>query len=762
MIEKTFITPCAEEKDGAAIQKAVDIAAQNDLRTVVIPNTKIWHLDQPVRLPGYVTVILDGAEIHSDGVAFTSANRDREMRLGTEAEQIYLIGTKGATIIGKMSPQILLKNVKDFGIRGICFAGGEGVKLSHCRYGKVQKLQFSQSLHGVLLTEGCNNILLDDVLAETLEEAVLWLGGEESVWGRSNEIYDTSLSRLDAKTGGAPAVAIRSSVRVANLFLHDVTDRTEGEGASVELCGTGTSELADLTLRGVDSKRISASVDKNADGVFLGNLRGGAPAIDPNATRILTADEREELLLPDLSEEKTNALVNANDPIYFGDTDAQSLQNALDAAAGKALLIPRYNARTGESIRNIDKTLRIPSDTTVILLDAHLRLEDFTYCNLFTNEKGAKNIRILGVGSAVLDSGKFNGLKEKNADTLGFGPITDNALLFFAGVEGLKTEHLHLIQNRWYCVYCVACQNARLADLDLCAHPNFPDMGGIRLHGGCRNVLVENVTGLTGEDAIVLCAEDGDDRLFASACTDVSDIHIRTVKVNASRASMVLLKARDGRKIHRIRVENLLDCSLPEQKKLPFGCIQVGNTESKNISDLLLRDMTGRGESTVQMGGESQNVTLSNIHSFGSSASSIRSLPLPETLDYKLTAASADLAERGLAYRATLQNWTAKSLFFRCLQGSRYMRGTATSIITDKKKFIGCVLDLRNLRAEKLLVENVLAERIGEGIFASGAVTAEIQNFTAAEIGRNLATCGEGCRVTVAGETVPVKRSKPL
>lgn len=745
-----YIIPAVGENDAEAIQKAVDTAAQTDLRTVVIPNTKIWSLDRTILLPSFVTVILDGAELHCDSVAFANANANKEASLATEEEQIFLIGTKGAAIVGKNAPQIHFQNVKEFEIRGIRFLGGKGVKLSLCRYGKAQELKFSQSLHGVLLTEGCNNNLLSDILAETKKEAVLWQGEEGGVWGRSNEIIDSSLDRLDAKTEGAPAVAIRSRVRVANLFLHNITDRTVGEGVSVELRGAESSELSDLTLRGISSERISVEADENCDGVFIGNLRGAAPCIHRDATRVLVADETEEISLPVFNEKEKTEPIFANDPKFFGKTDSETLQNALLAAAGKSLLIPRYNARTGGMLWKIEKTLRIPSDTTVILLDAHLRLEDFTYCNLFTNEKNAKNIRIVGVGSATLDSGKFNGLKEKNAGQNGFGPITDNALLLFDGVEVLLAEHLHLIQNRWYCVYCIACKHAVLKDLDLCAHPNFPDMGGIRLHSPCRDFHIENVTGLTGEDTVFLCAEEGG---------DLSEIHIRTVKTNASRASMVRLQAQNGSKISRILIENLLDCSLPEQKKLPFACVQLGDSESENIQDILIRDVTGRGEGTVQMGGKSENVTLSNVHSFGSSASSIRSLPLPEVVEYKLSGISATLAEEGKPYRAEIRNWTVKSLFFRCLQGSRYMRGTATSIITDKKKFIGCVLDLHNLKAENLLVENVLAERIGEGVFASGAVQATIEHFNAAQIGRNLATCGSDCKVTIEGEPIPTKES---
>ena len=161
-----FIKPDHQLNDSAAIQQAVNAAAEQDIRTVVIPAVKTWQLEEPVCLPSGVTVILDGAQLCAKTVAFTNANHGESPRLGNEQEHIYLIGTKGAAIAGGNGPQVSFTNVKDYGIRGISFAGGDGLRLLHCRYGKVQQLQFTGSRHGVFLGEGCNNNLLGDIRHE--------------------------------------------------------------------------------------------------------------------------------------------------------------------------------------------------------------------------------------------------------------------------------------------------------------------------------------------------------------------------------------------------------------------------------------------------------------------------------------------------------------------------------------------------------------------------------------------------------------------
>jgi polygalacturonase len=43
-----YITPDPQLSDSKAIQQAVNTAAAKDIRTVVIPATKTWHLETPV------------------------------------------------------------------------------------------------------------------------------------------------------------------------------------------------------------------------------------------------------------------------------------------------------------------------------------------------------------------------------------------------------------------------------------------------------------------------------------------------------------------------------------------------------------------------------------------------------------------------------------------------------------------------------------------------------------------------------------------
>ena len=775
MKEKMLITP--EEFPGLmganALQAAVDKACIEDIRVVRISG--VWELDRPVRLPSYATVILDGAVIRCAGVAFENSNAHvpASRCLAGEQKGIHILGKNGAMILGGEGPQILISNVRSCQVRGISFQGGDGLRLEHVYYSKVQKLQFRDSTYGIFLTEGCCNNLLEDIDADTRKDAVCWIGGESTIWGRNANIYDSILCRLRACSREGAAVLVDAGcVTAYNLFFRDITDESSCGGVSVMIGGESNAELRDISVRNVISNRIPVSVNASCDGIYLAGLSGDKPAIAPEATRVLVDEAVIAAELPMAEQGEELRFITPNDPRYFGATDGETIQNAVNAAAaaGVKLVIPRRNARTGQMRWDIEKTVVLPSNSYVELLDAHLRQADFTYCNLFTNEEGAKNITVCGAGNALVDTGRPNGLKLKTAGKLGFGPITDNATFLFKGVEGLTVRDLSIRQSRWYSIYCVGCQNGRISDIDLFAPPIFPDLAGIQLRSGCRDFLMENITGLSGEELILISTQACD----ATEDKNIRNIYIRNILANASRCHILDILCHDGGCVENILAETLLDNSLAEQKKQPAATVRIGHSEGyyksrgtvDSIKNITLRDMNGRGTATVELGGCSSQVSITNLHSFGTSENSIRTALPPECSDYLMASISADPSAIQVASSTEpmtqIRQWEIRGVFFRCAQASRYMRGTATSIITDKKKYIGMVLQLDRLKTEDLVVRDVLIDRAGQGIRLTGEAAVEITGFRAEEFGRTAAVCGGNCRLVIDREIVPVTKESKL
>lgn len=777
MTERLYVTPekFSGKSDTVAIQMAVDAAIREDIRVVQIgakPGGEAWELDVPVQLPSFVTVILNGAYLKAAGVAFTNSNalKPETRCLAGEQEGIHILGKNGAAILGADGPQVVLANVKNCCLRGLRLAGGAGVRLEHVRYSKIQQLRFENTLYGVSLTEGCNNNLLEDLDASTEYEAVRWVGGSTTIWGRGADMYDSLLFRIRATCRNGAAVLVDGGcVSVYNLFVRDVVDESGCDGVSVVLGGESDVELRDLSVRNVESGRIPVSVNGFCDGIYMAGLRGQMPVVSPDATRVLVEAESPAVQMPVFPEAEDVPFITPNDPRYFGDGDAETIQNAVNAAveAGVKLVIPRLNVRTQKMRWDVEKTIVLPEGAYVELLDAHLRQVDFTYCNMFTNREGAGHITVSGVGNAVVDTGKNNGLKLKNAGKLGFGPITDNATFLFKNADGLTIKDLHIHQSRWYSIYCVGCTNGWISDINLFAPPIFPDLGGIQLRCGCLDFLVENITGLSGEEMIILGIQQSDE-VFAPADKTVCNIHIRNVLANCSRCHLVDILSHDGGCVENVVVESLLDNSLAEQKKQPSATVRIGHAEGyyaerggmDSIRNITVRDINGRGASTVELGGCSTDVRVTNIHTFGTSENSLRTALPPECSDYLMASISADPSAIQVAGDETpmtrIAGWMVSGIFFRCAQASRYMRGTATSIITDKKKYIGMVLQLDRLETDNLVIRDVFIDRAGQGVRLSGKAAMEITGLQAGELGRTLAVCGSSCNLKINGNTIPV------
>ena len=121
------------------------------------------------------------------------------------------------------------------------------------------------------------------------------------------------------------------------------------------------------------------------------------------------------------------------------------IQNAITEAKNNGtnrIVISRHNDRTGSDIWNIDRTVFLPDDIELLIDNAHLRLADGVFCNMFANENitketsrtragEQKNITIRGIGNALLDGGVYNGLSERNSEKDGRPHISVNTMLLF-------------------------------------------------------------------------------------------------------------------------------------------------------------------------------------------------------------------------------------------------------------------------------------------------------------------------------------------
>ena len=348
--------------------------------------------------------------------------------------------------------------------------------------------------------------------------------------------------------------------------------------------------------------------------------------------------------------------------------------------------------------------------------------------------QNAHNVLISGIGNAEIDGGVFNGLTERQSENFGID-IRKNAIIFAKNSTSFILDGIKIKRSRWHSLYFSDSSDITVKNVTFSVYPLYPDLGGAVLTGKAKNVTFDNISGIVGDELITVAMQEGK---YYSECEDdsVENLIIKNISVNVSRKSVLRLICHDGRRIKGVKVDCVLDPSLPEEKKLPWSAISIGGyngavkrscTENE-LSDIIVRDVYSRGDRIIEVCGSSSEVKCENLHGFGSVAYALQSTDFAHSEGLHLN-----------------------GVFFRCIQGSRYMRGTATSTITDKKKYIGTTAALKGFTS-RVIMENVFTDKNGDAFIMNGGGSLEVKNFFINEIGRQLVITDGKSNVVINGE----------
>lgn len=327
-----------------------------------------------------------------------------------------------------------------------------------------------------------------------------------------------------------------------------------------------------------------------------------------------------------------------------GATDAEQIQNAIAEAKKSGtnrVCIPRHNDRTDADIWSIDRTVFLPSDIEIVFDNAHLRLADGAFCNMFANENIAKeisrtptgeqkNITLCGIGNAVLDGGTYNGLSEKNSEKDGLPHISVNTTLLFFNVSNLRVENLSVINQRWWGITNIFVHDAVFRNLRFEADlsridsdgVHYPDeipqtyneiyvknADGIDLRIGCHDVLIENITGFTEDDTVALTALGGFERklglVVEGQSTDLHDVKIRNVASDSYMCAVVRLLNDEGNKLYNIDIDGVTHVYSGKHTARPEFVVRIGDMNyAKKHSTL----------------GDTHHISVKNVYSHGAYA----------------------------------------------------------------------------------------------------------------------------------------------
>ncbi len=404
--------------------------------------------------------------------------------------------------------------------------------------------------------------------------------------------------------------------------------------------------------------------------------------------------------------------ISPNDTL--GKTDSQSIQNAVNLAHESGInrvIIPRKNARTNGLFWEIEQSILLPSNMTVILEDAHLIMADDAMCNFFRNEYAytekaltqpgrQHNITICGIGNAVLDGGKTNGLDETTSLKNGYPHVSLNTPIFFLNVTQFAVENLSIVHHRYWGMRFEFCTKGKINNIYFDCVCDRRNQDGINLRNGCSDIVIENIHGQTGDDMIALSAIDTDffaqkeetkqyNFIVQGKDWDIHDVVIRNVSGAAIHHPLVALRNSNGAKMYNITIENITDT---EQTRLArvdhldrYALIRIGNNSYHRIRP-------------SQMG-ETYGITVRNVH--------------------------ANYSSRVLAVQATLKN---------CHFSNLHASATCNSILACTPAWAG---GEAGVKMENVVIDGVFfkpddtaVEKQGEWIYPEELVSSKVLDFS--------------------------------
>ncbi len=273
--------------------------------------------------------------------------------------------------------------------------------------------------------------------------------------------------------------------------------------------------------------------------------------------------------------------------------DSDMIQAAVDAAAktGQSVLIPKYNARTGQALWEITKTVLLHDESVLLLQNCHLRLADGVVCNMFANKNARqlialepegtqRNIQIRGIGNVLLDGGNHNGVYEDNGISRKVTKptthnISENAMFFFQNVERLLIENIKIKDQRYWAIALYKVCYSRIANIHFDSSSNVPNQDGVDLCKGCHDVIVENITGCVGDNIVAMLATEDEIYQKVTKTLRDGDIHNITVRnimaYGVGGCSLIRLLNHDGYRIYNIRIDNVIEVSPWSENDAPVA-----------------------------------------------------------------------------------------------------------------------------------------------------------------------------------------------
>jgi hypothetical protein len=292
-------------------------------------------------------------------------------------------------------------------------------------------------------------------------------------------------------------------------------------------------------------------------------------------------------------------------PENYSGTTTEKIQAALDFARFTTSAVQL----TGDYV--IDEALILSSGNRLILQDAHIKMDSGMHDNIFRNEavadptfhifhRGNRDIKIIGLGSAVLEGSKENW---GSGTPSGVGTQWWRAIAaVFANVEVFEVAGLRFKDTKMWSICFEQSRLGSIKNIEFEQNGAVGNQDGINIRRGSNRITIDNIKGWTQDDMVALTNLELGPELNILGSTvyepysDSLDIHSIVVR-NIQRRDIgeigsysppvlkggILLLCEDGLKIHDVTIDNVTG---PQQINVGFTLIDYSLTTDATVNDM--------------------------------------------------------------------------------------------------------------------------------------------------------------------------------
>ena len=356
-------------------------------------------------------------------------------------------------------------------------------------------------------------------------------------------------------------------------------------------------------------------------------------------------------------------------PNAFQGSDTERINQAIEAAVGvgATVVIPRWNYATGGKTETwlLDAAVLLRSNTTLVLDNCRIKLSDRCRDNMMrsancglgiTEIEPMSNIHIRGVGNVVFegadhpratgDSGKTLGKPTYGTDAGVDGESQRgdwrNIGILLAFVENFSIENVAIHDSHCWAVSLERCAHGQVRDLRFASRENSTIDGapvkilnqdGLDLRLGCHDILIENISGHTGDDLVALTAIPSATRPAGTLAStmvsgglnrgegrdDIRQIIVRNVRgYSCGGHHIVRLLNTPGVRMHDIVVDGVIDTS-PAGRSCA-AAVKIGDSNYGggaaplgDTSRILVSNVISQARNTILIGGSLADSAISNV-----------------------------------------------------------------------------------------------------------------------------------------------------